>query len=196
MNDVIKQVDAAFLYIIVFSLGLLLLVTAVMIYFLIRYREKKNPRPTDIRGNLFLELTWMIIPSIIALSMFYFGWQSFLGLRGVPKDAIEIDATGMQFAWVFKYPNGKESEGLLMAPEGAAVKLNLTSLDVIHGFYLPAFRIKMDAINNMKTYAWFRATPAGNYTIFCTQYCGLGHADMTALLRVVPEPEYRAWIQK
>ena len=194
MGDVIKQVDAVFVYIIGFSLALLLLITAVMIYFLFRYGEKKNPKAADIRGNFLLELTWMVIPTIIALSMFYFGWESFLGLRGVPKDAIQIQATGMQFAWVFKYPNGKESEAFLMVPEGKAVKLNLTSLDVIHGFYLPAFRIKMDAIKNMKTYAWFQAQPAGNYTIYCTQYCGVGHADMTAMLRIVPEKDYLAWL--
>ena len=195
MENIVQQVDAAFVYIIVFSLALLLLVTAAMVYFLFRHRKDRSPEAADIRGNTVLELVWTLVPTLIALSMFYVGWQSFLGLRGVPKDALDVRVTAVQYAWVFKYPEGKRSEGLLVVPQGRPVKLTLTSLDVIHGFYVPAFRIKMDALPNMKTYAWFYPGRPGTYKVFCAEYCGKGHADMMADLRVVPEGEYLEWLR-
>lgn len=196
MKSIVKQVDQAFMVLIVVCALLLVLITAVMIYFIIRYRKSANPEPSDIRGNVKVEIAWMIIPLVIVMAMFYLGWQSFLGLRTVPRDALQIRVEAMQFAWVFKYPNNKESEGLLMVPRGRAIKLNLTSLDVIHGFYVPAFRIKMDALHNMETYAWFYADRIGSYDIMCTQYCGEGHAEMSATLRIVSEDEYAEWLKK
>ena len=196
MKNIVKQVDQAFILLIAVSAVLLIVITGTMIYFIIRYRRSRNPEPSDIRGNVKVEIAWMIIPLIIVMAMFYLGWQSFLGLRTVPSDAINIRVEAMQFAWVFKYPNNKESEGLLMVPRGRSIKLNLTSMDVIHGFYVPAFRIKMDALRNMETYAWFYADRIGNYDIMCTQYCGEGHAEMSATLKIVTEDEYNAWLQK
>lgn len=194
--DVIKTVDATFLYSIGACLLILLLVTAAMIGFLIRYRADRNPNPADIRGNRLLELAWMAVPTIIALVMFYFGWQSFLGLRSAPPDSIPIQVKAMQFAWSFVYPNQKQSEGVLVVPLDRPVKLTLTSLDVVHGFYIPAFRIKTDVLKNMQTHAWFYAGKPGSFDIFCTQYCGVGHADMHAVLRIVSEPEYEEWLNK
>jgi cytochrome c oxidase subunit II len=196
MEEIVKQVDETFIYISGACLLLLVLVTAAMIFFLFKYRASANPQPADIRGNWLLETAWLVIPTIIALVMFYFGWQSFLGLRTVPPNAIQIEVKGMQFAWSFVYPNQKQSDGLLVVPQGKPVKLTLTSLDVIHGFYIPAFRIKTDVIRNMQTHAWFYADKPGDYDIFCTQYCGVGHADMRAILRIVTEPEYETWLNK
>jgi cytochrome c oxidase subunit II len=196
MENIVKQVDAVFIYIIGFSLILLIMITAAMIVFIIKYRKSRHEKSSDIRGDWRVELAWIIIPTIIVLSMFYYGWQSFLGLRAVPPGALEIDVIGMQYAWIFNYPNKKSSEGLLVVPLGKPIKINLTSDDVIHGFYVPAFRIKMDVIKNMKTYTWFYADKIGDYNIFCTQYCGEGHADMTATLRIVTEPEYREWLNR
>lgn len=196
MKNIVKQVDQAFIFLIAVSAVLLIVITGAMIYFIFRYRRSRNPEPSDIRGNVKVEIAWMIIPLIIVMAMFYLGWQSFLGLRTVPSDAINIRVEAMQFAWVFKYPNNKESEGLLMVPRGRSIKLNLTSMDVIHGFYVPAFRIKMDALRNMETYAWFYADRIGNYDIMCTQYCGEGHAEMSATLKIVTEDEYNAWLLK
>jgi len=196
MENVIKQVDAAFIYIIAFSLALLLGVTAAMVYFIFRYRRDRHPEAADIRGNVPLEAAWTLLPTFIALSMFYFGWQSYLGLREVPRGALEVDVTSMKFSWVFKYPNGKRSERLMLVPLGRPVKVNLTSLDVIHSFYVPAYRVKMDALKGMKTYAWFLPSKLGTHKILCAEYCGAGHADMMADLRVVPESEYQAWVEK
>jgi len=194
VTDTVQQVDAVFLYILATSLVLLLLVTVLMIWFAIRYRRSRNPEPSDIRGNWLLETIWTAIPTVLALSMFYFGWQSYLGLRSVPPGAIEIGVIGQQFSWVFVYPNEKVAENELVVPEGKPIKLNVTSEDVIHSFYIPAFRIKVDAVRGMETYAWFFADEAGEYDLLCAEYCGARHAGMTGVLRIVPEAEYQAWL--
>ena len=194
METFTRQLDSTFLAISAVCALLFVLVTAAMLFLLVRYRAEKNPQPADIRGNRLLETAWMVAPTIIALVMFYYGWQSFLGLRSVPPDALPVQVKAMQFAWSFVYPGGKRSDNLLVVPQNRPVKLTLTSLDVLHGFYIPAFRIKTDVIRNMQTYAWFKADRPGTYDIFCTQYCGVGHADMRATLRIVPEPEYNDWL--
>lgn len=189
-------VDRAFVYIIGFSLAMLLVITAVMIFFVIRYRRSRNPVPTDIRGNTALELVWMILPTLIALSMFYIGWDAYLGLRRVPEGALQINAAAEMFAWTFTYPNGKESENLLVVPLGKPVKLNIMSRDVIHSLSIPAFRIKRDAVPRLNTYVWFPADRLGTFSIFCTEYCGTGHSDMNADLKIVPEAEYLSWLAR
>lgn len=195
MNPV-KGIDLAFWYILGFSIILLIGITTVMVAFAIIYRRSRNPEPTDIRGNWKLEVIWTVVPTLIALSMFYVGWASYLGLRTVPTGALEIAVTAQQYSWLFDYPDGKESEGELVVPVGKPVKLNITSIDVLHGFSLPAFRLKVDAVPNMKTYGWFLADKIGEYDIMCTVYCGTDHSGMTAKLRIVPQNEYQQWLQK
>jgi cytochrome c oxidase subunit II len=189
-------VDQAFLYILGFSFLLLLGITIVMIVFVIRYRRSKNPEPADIRGNWKLEVVWTVVPSIIALSMFYFGWSSYTGLRNVPQNAIEIEVIGQMYSWIFVYPNEKETENEMVVPLNKAISLKVSSSDVLHGLYIPAYRIKVDAVPGMKTYAWFRPDKLGTYFIQCTEYCGVGHADMTATLRIVTDAEYQKWLEE
>jgi cytochrome c oxidase subunit 2 len=192
----VQQVDTAFIVIIGISLVLLALITGVMIYFVIRYRRSRNPEPSDIRGDWRLEAAWTVIPALIALGMFYIGWDSYLGLRTVPKGALEVQVIGQQYSWVFIYPNEKVTVGELVVPGGKAVKLNIGSEDVLHSLYIPAFRVKVDAVPGMETYAWFQADRPGTFTILCAEFCGEAHADMTALLRIVPEEEYLAWLEQ
>ena len=153
----VAGVDQAFLYIIGFSLFFLVFITVLMIYFVIRYRAARHPDPVDIRGNTALEIAWMVIPTLIALSMFYFGWQSYLGLRSVPPGAIDIGVKAEMFLWTFTYPDGKRSRDLLVVPEGTPVKLNISSVDVIHSLSIPAFRVKMDLVPGRYTRTWFQA---------------------------------------
>ena len=194
--DPVSGVDRTFLYIIVFSIVLLVFITGLMIYFVFRYRASKHPEPHDIRGNTKLEVAWMVIPTIIALSMFYFGWESYLGLRNVPPGAIEIDVVAQMFSWNFTYPNGKKSEDILVVPQGKPIKLNITSKDVIHSFSLPAFRIKVDAVKGMQTYTWFMPDKPGQYKILCTEYCGISHSDMMADLKIVSPKAYQDWVSQ
>ena len=183
-----------FLYILGISLLLLVFVTVLMIYFAIRYRRSKNPEPSDIRGNWLLETAWTAIPTILVLSMFYFGWQSYLGLRNVPEGAIEIEVIGQQFSWIFIYPNDKVAENELVVPHGQPIKLNITAEDVNHSLFIPAFRIKMDAVPGLDSYTWFFADEIGQYDVLCAEYCGIAHSEMIAVLRIVPDSAYRAWL--
>jgi heme/copper-type cytochrome/quinol oxidase subunit 2 len=98
------------------------------------------------------------------------------------------------FSWLFYYENGKETENELVVPLGQAVKLNITSVDVLHSFFVPAFRIKVDAVKGMTTYTWFQADEVGEFDIQCTEYCGTDHSAMVAKLRIVPEDEYEQWV--
>ncbi|MBF0202833.1 MAG: cytochrome c oxidase subunit II [Desulfamplus sp.] len=198
MNPIINpvdKVDAAFLYIIGTSLLLLTLITIVMIWFVVKYRRSKNPVPADIRGNWKLEVVWTVIPTFIALSMFWVGWSSYAGLRNVPENALEIETIAQMYDWVFRYPDGKETNNEIIVPKGRPVRLNITSDDVIHGLFIPAFRIKVDAVPKVHTYAWFYPEKIGTFTVQCTEFCGIGHADMTAELKVVSEDEYNEWIK-
>lgn len=195
MNPV-QGVDQAFWYILGFSIFLLFGITVVMVYFVIKYRRSKNPVSADIRDNYLLEIIWTIVPTLIALSMFYVGWTSYIGLRTVPEDAMEIEVAGQMFSWLFVYENDKETENELVVPQGEAIKLNITSLDVVHSLYIPAFRIKVDAVKGMDTYAWFYADTIGEYDIQCTEYCGVDHSSMLAKLRIVPKAEYLKWLDE
>lgn len=192
----VEGVDQAFWYILGISIVLLFGITVVMVYFVVKYRRSKNPVPSDIRDNYLLEVIWTIIPTLIALSMFYIGWTSYMGLRNVPEDAMEVEVLGQQYSWIFVYDNDKETENELVVPEGQAIKLNISSLDVLHSFYLPAFRVKVDAVKGMPTYAWFYADEAGEYDIQCTEYCGVDHYAMVAKLRIVPEDEFLKWLEE
>jgi len=194
MNPV-EGVDLALWYILGFSVILLIGITVVMIVFVIKYRRSKHPVPADIRDNLNLEVVWTVIPTIIALTMFYVGWQSYLGLRDVPDDAIEIEVNAQMYSWIFLYPNGKETENEMVVPLGKAVKLNVSSWDVLHSMSIPSFRIKVDAVRGLTTYAWFEADRIGEYDLFCTEYCGIDHAYMVATLKIVPEEEYITWLE-
>jgi len=199
MNDFInplEHVDRAFIYIIGFSLVLLLFITVLMVVFVFKYRRSKHPEPSDIRGNWVLETAWTLIPTAIALSMFYIGWSSYIGLRNVPPGAIEIDVYAQQFSWIIVYPNGKETENEIVVPRGKPVKLNVTSEDVLHSLFIPAFKVKIDAVKGMKTYVWFYPEKEGKYMFQCTEYCGVGHSAMTGTLTVIPKAEYEKWLEE
>jgi cytochrome c oxidase subunit II len=192
----VQGVDLAFWYILGISIVLLMGITVVMVYFVVKYRRGRNPVAADIRDNYKLEIVWTVIPTLIALSMFYIGWHSYMGLRTVPKDAMNIEVSAQMFSWIFIYANDKESENELVVPVGKAIKLNIQSVDVLHSFFLPAFRIKVDAVKGLPTYAWFFADKVGEYDIQCAEYCGVNHSAMVAKLKIVPKEEFEAWLAK
>ena len=192
--DPVAGVDRAFWYIFSVSALLLAGITTVMIYFAVRYRRSRNPVPEDIRDNWKLEVVWTIIPTAIALSMFWVGWSSYTGLRNVPDDALEIEALGQMFSWIFVYDNDKETENELVVPVDTPIKLNIESLDVLHSFFIPAFRVKVDAVRGLPTYVSFHPKEEGTYDILCAEYCGTEHSSMTAELRVVSQEEFQAWL--
>lgn len=199
MNEIIspvEQVDQAFYYIVGVSFALLIAITVVMIFFVFRYHHKRHPKPSDIRGNWKLEVLWTAIPTLIAVSMFVVGWNAYTGLRGAPADSLEINVYAQQFSWIFLYPNDKETENELVVPVSQPVRLNITSFDVLHSFFLPAFRVKVDAVKDVTTHAWFMPNKIGEFDILCTEYCGTGHADMVAVLKVVSSSDYQNWLNE
>lgn len=186
------KVDATFTYILIIEIILLTLVTAAMIFFVIRYNRRRKEKPENIEGSMFLEIVWTVIPTLLVLGMFYIGWKSFDIIRQVPREVMAIRVTARQWSWLFSYENGKRSD-ILRVPMGKPVKMLITSDDVLHSFYIPAFRIKEDCVPRMETYMWFTAEEEGSYDIFCTEYCGLGHSGMLSKVIVMPEREFAAW---
>lgn len=192
-TNAIADVDKTFMLIFGVSAAILVLITATMIYFVFRYSKKRNPVPTDIDGNVTAEIIWTVVPTLLVLGMFYYGWTSYQGLRTVPEDAMPVGVTARMWSWTFTYENGRKSD-TLVAPVGKPVKLNINSRDVIHGLYIPAFRIKVDAVPGMATHAWFAAQKEGEHDLFCSVYCGLKHADMLAKVRIVSDEEFQKWL--
>jgi cytochrome c oxidase subunit 2 len=125
--------------------------------------------------------------------MFYIGWTGYKVMRRVPDNALQVSATGRMWSWEFKYANGKSSAELYV-PQGVPVKVNLKSADVLHSFYVPAYRVKQDVVPGLDTYAWFQPVDTGRYDIFCAEYCGQGHSYMMSKVVVVPESEFERWM--
>jgi cytochrome c oxidase subunit 2 len=186
------KVDETFIYIVGISAVLLVIVTACMIFFVIRYNRKRHPRAEEVKENVWLEIFWTIVPTALALSMFYFGWVNFKYIRTPVKDAISINVIASKWSWLFIYENGKRSD-VLRVPLNKPVRLVLTSADVIHSLYIPAFRIKEDCVPGIKTYLGFNANEVGKYDIFCTEYCGVGHSQMLSKVIVMPADEFGKW---
>lgn len=192
--EIAKQVDNAFILIVAVSVFFLLLVTVFMIYFVIRYRKKKHPISENITGNTTLEILWTIIPLALVLVIFFYSWSGFKLMREVPSDAMTVKVTASMWRWAFEYPNGKKSDTLLYIPVGKNIKLELTSTDVNHSFYIPYFRTKEDVVPGRTNYMWFQATEAGSYDIMCAEYCGLNHSYMLGKIIAMPESEYNVWL--
>ncbi|WP_136524224.1 cytochrome c oxidase subunit II [Geomonas ferrireducens] len=191
-----QAVDPVFMFLFGACLVLLVGITATMIFFVVRYRRSKNPEPTSqVSGSPLLEVVWTLLPTILVMGMFYYGWTSYLSLRTVPKNAMQVKAEARMWSWDFIYQNGKHSPKLVV-PVGRPVQVNLESEDVIHGFYVPAFRIKRDVVPGMKNHVWFVASSPGSYDLFCSQYCGTGHSAMITTVEAVPADKFEAWLNE
>jgi len=191
-----EAIDPVFMFIFGACLLLLLGITAAMLYFVVRYHRSRAPEATSqAEGNLWLEIVWIVLPTLLVLAMFYYGWAGYLSLRNVPPGALEVTATARQWSWSFSYPNGRTSPKLLV-PVGKPVRVNLVSQDVIHGFFLPAFRVKRDVVPGMKNHAWFVASKTGSYDLFCSQYCGSDHSAMITTVEALPEAAFTAWLEQ
>ncbi|MBN2349561.1 MAG: cytochrome c oxidase subunit II [Bacteroidales bacterium] len=193
LSNIAEGVDNAFLIILSIIFFFLIGLTVLLVVFIFRYRESKNPKATQIEGNNTLELLWTIIPLILVLGMFYFGWTSWKPLNSdPPKDAMVIKVTARMWNWSFEYENGKHTDTLYI-PAGKPVALDMKALDVIHSLYIPAFRIKQDIIPGTPRKAWFIANSPGSYDLFCAEYCGLQHSYMLTSVEVKTSKEFDAW---
>jgi cytochrome c oxidase subunit 2 len=190
-GEVVNQV---FFYILAITVFLLALITFLMVYFVIRYHRKRSPQPAEIKENTWLEIIWTVVPTLLVLTMFYYGLTGFNFLKRAPQDAMKVKVIARQWSWLFEYENGLRSTELKV-PVGKPIKLLLTSQDVIHSFYAPAFRIKQDVVPGMVNSLWFQSTEVGEFDVLCSQYCGLQHAKMLTKIVVLPEEEFKKWYQ-
>jgi len=186
------SVDATFLFIVAVAAFFLVLVTTLMIVFAVRYRRSRHPRAAQISGSVPLEIIWTVIPVGLVMLMFYFGFEDFRLLRRTPEDAMLVKVTGRMWEWAFRYENGKETDKLYV-PIDRPIKLAMTSADVIHSFFIPAFRVKEDVLPGRETYLWFKPQSTGPADIYCAEYCGQKHAYMMSEVIVLGEDEFEAW---
>jgi cytochrome c oxidase subunit II len=190
------EVDALFNFINVVSLILLVGITITIIYFAIRYRRRSDDDTTPlITHNSKLEITWSVIPLILVMIVFGWGYSGYLTLTNAPDDAYEIRVIGKSWLWEFHYQDGQTSVNELHVPENRPVKLIMSSDDVLHSFYVPDFRVKMDVIPNRYTSVWFEATEPGESVIYCAEYCGTAHSQMLATVHVHTQDDFDLWLE-
>ena len=187
-------VDALYLFLVVVSVGTTLAIFAVVGLFAFKYRRRHGREAEPIEGNLILEIAWSSAPMGLFLLIFVWGAAIFFDARTPPQDATEIYVVAKQWMWKLEHPEGQRELNELHVPVGKNIKLIMTSQDVIHSFYVPAFRLKQDVIPGRYTTMWFKATKPGTYHLFCAQYCGTQHSGMIGNVVVMEPAEYETWL--
>lgn len=189
------QVDALTLFLLLVSAFFTLLIAGAIIFFAIRYRAKPGRRAEPTRTYMPLEIAWTLIPAAITVVMFVWGAKLFMNMVGeAPPDALVVNVIGRQWMWKVQHPEGRREINELHIPVGQAVELRMTSEDVVHSFFIPAFRTKMDVVPGRYTRQWFRAEKVGEYRLFCAQYCGTKHAGMNGKVIVMEAEQYQQWL--
>lgn len=188
--------DRLYDFIFWISVVLLTVTIAFMVYFAIKYHEKKSTGEVPyIHGHALFEWGASIFLSIIFLVIFFWGLIGFNKFHTFPEGAYEITAIGRQWMWNFQYANGKTTTNELYVPKGVPVKLILASADVIHDFYVPNFRLKHDVVPGRYNRMWFEATELGSHDIFCTKYCGTSHSNMIGKVIVLEPEQFKIWLR-
>jgi cytochrome c oxidase subunit II len=191
-SNFVASFNIAFYFIVAISVVFIIGLTILMLYFVYRYNKKRHTEAVQITGNTKLEIVWTVIPILLTLVMFHYGWTGWKPMNKAPDDAMEVTTTARMWNFSFRYENGKESPDLVVAVN-KPVKLNLVSVDVLHSVFIPAFRIKSDMVPGMDKMMWFLPQREGEYDLYCAEYCGLQHSSMTANVRVLSEADFLAW---
>ncbi len=186
-------VDETFTAIIALCILLFVGIIFFAVFFAVRYRRSRNPHPANLHGNWILELAWIGVSTVLALAIFVYGLTSFQFLRAVPKDSIPIHVMASQWSWLFTYENGRKSTDMVV-PQGKDIELVMETKDVIHGFFIPSYRVKQDIVPGMVNRLWFNPPTQGTADILCTQYCGGEHSKMLATVYVVAPDVYEKWV--
>ena len=195
LSSISDAVNGPILFIAGTSIVMLIAITAVMIYFTIRYHRRRHPVAEDIHGHRVLEIVWTVIPTVLAFGFFWYGWEGYKFMKTVPEGAMQVDVTGRMWSWLHEYENGVQSAELYV-PVNKPVKLNLHSQDVLHSYYIPAFKVKQDAVPGVPDlFLWFSAYETGVYQVFCAEYCGMSHSAMWSKVHVVTQEEFDEWLR-
>jgi cytochrome c oxidase subunit 2 len=194
-SSIARDVDYLYFFILAVSGFFALLVSALVVYFAVKYRRRHPDEVgADIHGSIALELLWTTIPFLLAMVMFVWGADLFFRIARPPADSMEVFVVGKQWMWKVQHPEGVREINELHVPVNRNVKITLGSEDVLHDYFIPAFRVKMDAVPGKLTTLWFRATKPGTYQIFCAEYCGTQHSGMIGHVTVMEEHDYEAWL--
>jgi cytochrome c oxidase subunit 2 len=193
-SSVAGQVDAFYLFLVLLTTFFSLLIALLILFFIIKYRKTPERQAQQIHGSTLLEIVWTGIP--LGISMVIFVWSAILyfHIQRPPANAMEIYGVGKQWMWKFEHPAGQREINALHVPAGRPVKVTLISQDVIHDFFVPAFRVKMDVLPNRYTTVWFTPTQVGTYRLFCSQYCGTNHSAMVGEVTVMKPEDYAQWL--
>jgi cytochrome c oxidase subunit 2 len=191
------RVDALFFFLCGVTGTMAILIAGLLCYFAFRYRRRRaDERTPRIIGNDRLEWFWTIAPLFVFLAMFVWGASVYTSLTQPPPDAPEVYVVGKQWMWKIQHPDGQSEINKLTIPVDRPVKLTLTSEDVIHSFYVPAFRTKIDVIPGRYVQTWFHPTRTGSFHLFCAEYCGTSHSNMIGTVEVLDRDKYREWLDQ
>ena len=199
------DVDALYFALVGVSAFFATLIAGLLLFFAVRYRRRAGRERashvgtgpvTRTEGMLALEIAWTAIPLAIAMVLFWWGAQLYLVQSKSPAVALDVLVTAKQWMWKLQHPQGQREINELHVPIGAKVRLTMTSEDVIHSFYVPAFRMKRDVLPGRYSEAWFEATRIGDYHLFCAEYCGTQHSGMIGKVRVLAPADYEAWLAR
>ena len=189
------RVDALYFFLIGLSTFFSLLIAGLIVFYAVKYRRRKADEiGADIHGSLILEIAWSGIPLLITMVIFVWGASVFFAMARPPDEALNIYAVGKQWMWKFQHLDGQREINELHVPVGRAVKMIMTSEDVIHDFFVPAFRVKADVLPGRYTSVWFEPTKPGRYHLFCAEYCGTKHSGMIGSVVVMEPSEYQTWL--
>jgi cytochrome c oxidase subunit II len=189
------QVDALFFFLCAITTFFVALIAGLIIVFMVRYRRADpNEVPPDVHGSMALELFWTAVPFGIVMVIFFWGASLYATIRRAPDDAMRINVVGKQWMWKMQHMEGRREIDELHIPIGRPVQVMLTSEDVIHSFYVPAFRTKQDAVPGRYSTTWFEATVPGTYHLFCAEYCGTLHSGMIGRIVAMEPAAFQAWL--
>lgn len=192
-TDVAVAWDHLYWFLFWLSVFFFVLVVGGMIYFAIVYRKREGKKAKYIVDNHALEAFWTIVPTILLMVIFGWGWVVYKKMIVAPSDAMEVRVIAKQWLWNFQYEDGRMETNKLVVPLNQPVKLLMSSEDVLHSFFVPNFRIKQDVVPGMYTTVWFQARVPGEHQIFCTEYCGASHSGMLAKVYVLEPAQYELW---
>ncbi len=190
------QVDGLAIFLTLVSGIMTVLIFATITVFAIKYRRRSpdDPLPKPIHGSMLLEVTWSILPFLVMLVMFAWGARVFFDNYTPPDGAMEVFVVGKQWMWKLQHPEGQREINELHIPVGQPIRLTMTTEDVIHSFFVPAFRVKHDVVPGRYSQLWFTPTKVGDYHLFCAEYCGNQHSGMTGWIHVMQPADYEAWL--
>ncbi len=190
------QVDTLFIVLLVLASSIALVIAALIIYFGVKYRRRSEDEiPEQREGSVRLELAWTVIP--LGVALFFYVWAAKTYVQGAqpPADTTDITVVAKQWMWEFQHAGGQRELNEVHVPVGRPIKFTMISQDVIHSLFIPDFRVKQDVLPGRYTTLWFQVTTPGKFHLFCTQYCGTSHANMTAWVIALPPAEFEAWLQ-